>query len=404
MSARGSLHQRHRRACPRDAEGNFVEHKCRGTWYWTLDVHDLGSGKRRRATKGGFRTRSEAHASFEQAKRDGVQGRAGSAFVTLDDFMVEWLKAKETRKPATYEGYRQHVDNHISPSLGSRRLDQLRASHIQEFVSELQVKTYRGKPLASGTIRNIITTLHGILELAQRRRLVTTNEAEFVDLPEVVRRRGSAWNAQEVAEFLDRVSDCREYPMWHLALHTGMRRGELVGLQWSSVDLVVGSLLIVDNDVQVGSVVHRGGSLKPEGHSERIITIDRETCNVLERWRREQLAEAVRLGRPVPSYVFTNEAVEATIPHQVSRAWVKAVAESGQRKIRLHDARHTHATLGIEATDLKVMSERLGHSTIKITADLYQHSDLAADRGAADAIAAKVHIHRAPSPGARDTA
>jgi integrase len=170
-------------------------------------------------------------------------------------------------------------------------------------------------------------------------------------------------------------------------LHTGLRRGELCGLRWRDVDLDAGTLTVastrvVAEQVEVGEPKTRAGA--------RTIALVADTAAVLATWRRHQLAERMTAGPAWTDHglVFTDELGVPPHPETVTRWWREAIARAGLRPIRLHDARHTAATLMLRAgTRTKVVSERLGHADIAVTQRIYEHVSQADDQDAADALA-----------------
>lgn len=202
------------------------------------------------------------------------------------------------------------------------------------------------------------------------------------------RREMDAWSEDESAEFLDAVRDDRAFPLWRLALATGMRRGELCGLRWNDVDLDAGSVTIAITRVKARTVVV--GEPKTET-SCRTIAIDPETARALRSWKRRQAAERIASGGAWQDsgYVFVDELGRPPHPETVSRWWREAIERAGVRPIRLHDAQHTAASVLLRArVPLKVASERLGHADVAVTMRVYQQVTTADDSEAADALAA----------------
>lgn len=403
----GTVWRRHTSDCPRVPGGRgYAPHTCRGSWAWVVDVGpDPVTGRRRQHTRSGFRTAREARADLA-ATRERLRFTAGrSEQVTVADWMDQWLAAKRVgRKPTTVAAYTQLVRSHIVPRLGAVRLVDLSADDVQRWVAGLTGTSAGGryprtvpKPVTAGTVRNAFAALRAACNLAVRRRMLVANPCWGVELPALRRTPGVAWTPAEAARFLDAVADDRLYALWHLILHAGLRRSQAVGLQWADVALDTATVAIVRADTQAGGVVHRGGTNK-NGRAN-MIAIDAGTVAALRAWRGVQRAERLAWGAAytVTDHVFTQENGDPLVPDAVSARWRVLVRSVGVPAIRLHDARHTHASLGLVSAGvpLVTMSRRLGHSGVGITADTYTHVDLAAQKTAAEDVAAVIRRHRA---------
>ncbi len=173
------------------------------------------------------------------------------------------------------------------------------------------------------------------------------------------------WSGTELKRFLARVTDHPLYPLWHLLAMTGLRRGEALGLRWSDVDLIRKTLVVRRTVVSIGYEV--ATSRPKSARGQRVVALDDETVRVLGQHR-------ARTGGSAEDLVFHQVNGEPLHPVTVSKTFARMVRESGLTPIRLHDLRHTHATLALEAgIHPKIVSERLGHSTVAMTLDLYSH-------------------------------
>jgi integrase len=200
------------------------------------------------------------------------------------------------------------------------------------------------------------------------------------------------WSADELRQFLAGIEDSEWYVPIYLAANTGMRRGEVLGLPWRNVDLDAARLVV---DQQILSVEYgtHVADVKTT-NSRRTIDLDPRTVAVLRTWRRQQLEQRLSTGRrDDDGFVFTRPDGEPIHPDFFSQSWERLVRESGLRRIRLHDLRHTHASILLKANvPVKVVSERLGHSSPAFTMTVYQHvlpgmqADAAAAFGTASAM------------------
>jgi integrase len=196
------------------------------------------------------------------------------------------------------------------------------------------------------------------------------------------------WSADDLRDFLDGLHGDRLYAAWHVAASTGLRRGELLALRWDDIDLEGARLSVRRSFVSVGYEVRL--SEPKTKRSRRQLALDRATVGALRDHRRRQLEERISWG---PAWqdtglVFTREDGTLIHPDRLTKSFNRHVNGSGLPRIRLHDLRHTHATLALQAgIHPKVVSERLGHATVSITLDTYSHAIPAMQQDAAERVA-----------------
>lgn len=200
------------------------------------------------------------------------------------------------------------------------------------------------------------------------------------------------WTGHELGAFLDGVREHRLGPLFTILATTGLRRGEGLGLRWSDVDLGEGRLAVRQTLLAVNNHIEFG---EPKTHrSRRTVDLDPSTVAVLKARRKAQLEERAEagLGRPrADALIFTDERGDPLHPNLVSRTFRRLVREAGLPTIRLHDLRHSHATLALQAgVHVKIVSERLGHSSVTITLDTYSHAIPGLQRDAAEKVAALI--------------
>ncbi len=309
----------------------------------------------------------------------------------------EWLPAvKATIRPSTYNSYVQHVECHIAPHIGTVKLQKLSGSQVNALYAEL-AETGRkdGKTgLSPMTIHHVHACLHKACKDAVRWGRISRNPLDAADPP---RKKGDGtkemktWTKENLRAFLEAVHDDRLCPLWHTIAMTGMRRGEAIGLRWSDIDLEGGRLAVrralIPNGREV--IVSEPKTVK----GRRVIAIDPGTIEVLKAQAARQLEEQNDWddGWIETGLVFTAENGAALDPESISRYWRQAVKKSMLPSIRLHDLRHTHATLALQAgIHPKVVSERLGHATVSITLETYSHAIPAMQEEAAALIAGLV--------------
>ncbi|MBL8775337.1 MAG: site-specific integrase [Acidimicrobiales bacterium] len=295
--------------------------------------------------------------------------------MTLAEFARgEWLPSMRGRlKPSTWDSYRRNMELHVLPQLGSSLLTELTPRSLNVLYGGLLEHGKRNGRggLSATTVRYIHVIIHGALADAADLGLVAANPASRAKPPRVNRpvHESSAWNADELQTFLRSVADDRIYPAIHLAALTGMRRGEILGLQWGDVDLPNSRLVVRHTLVSIGYQVQES---TPKTHRPRQVELDEGSSSTLQRHRSATITSGQETG--FGDLVFTDDAGERLHPDLFTQRFDRLVARSGLRRIRLHDLRHTHATLALAAgVPVRVMSERLGHASPEFTMRQYQH-------------------------------
>jgi integrase len=279
----------------------------------------------------------------------------------------QWLPAIEhTVRRSTFVSYRSHVLRHVVRLLGLVSLAELDARDLNRFYAQLLAEGKKGPgSLSPTTVRRIHATLHRALGDAVRWGLLTENPADRSDPPrKSTGREITTWTATQLCAFLAGVRDDVWYPIWHLLAMTGMRRGEVLGLRWEDVDLSNHRVAVRQTLIAVGYEVQKSTPKTRRGR--RVVALDDRTVNVLEQHREAGGRNAL---------VFAHADGTSLHPCRVTRRFTRLVQESRLPRLRLHDLRHTHATLALRAgVHPKIVSERLGHASVTITLDLYSHA------------------------------
>lgn len=391
----GSVLQRHTLACPKGDDGGYLPHKCRGSWSYVLDADRDHRGRRRQLTRGGFATKSAARHALRQLQEEIRSGTTDEAHtLTVARYLEDWIAGKRALRPSTLKSYREHLDHHLLPHLGHYKLRELQARHIDQMLNSL--RTRGGKTLSNGSLRRVFSTLRTALNAAMRRRLIPYNPAMAVELPPAAYSEVRVWTSEQVAIFLEASQPDPLYPLYHLVVVTGMRRGEVLGLRWQDVDLDRGLLTIRQQVIQLAGGIHVGPPKTKSGY--RTVPVDAVTVAVLRRHREAQDQDHAAWGDAwqASGHVFTRSNGSIMQPNLVTRRFRELSVAAGLPVIRFHDLRHTSASLALAAgVAMKTVSDRLGHSTTAITADLYTHVVPMVAMDAAEAIAAAITRRRA---------
>jgi len=318
--------------------------------------------------------------------------------VTLGEFLQEeWLPAiQSTVRSTTYSSYHTHVEKHIVPTLGLVKLHKVTAIMINSLYAQLlkDGKVCGSGGLSANSVRRVHATLHRALNDAVRWDRLLRNPCDAADPPclgGTNEEKIQAWTNLELRKFLEAVRNERLYPLWLVLAMTGLRRGEALALRWTDLDLERARLSVRRSLVPINGTVEVHEPKTSRGR--RLVALDPFTVSAVRAWSCRQKEERLEWG---PAWtdsglVFTRTDGKLLHPERVSKAFRTAVKKTGLPQIHLHDLRHTHATLALEAgVHPKVVSDRLGHATVAITLDIYSHAIPALSEEAAATVAALV--------------
>jgi integrase len=387
----GHIHKRVRK----DKSG-----KDRTLWYVVVDAGIGADGRRQQKWHGSFRTRRDAEVARAKLVDDLHSGTyVAPGQITFSEWVIDnWLLTTATRvKPSTLHSYRRNLEIHVLPTLAGKKLQQITPVMLNSLYATLASPTPGRDALSPKTIRYIHTTIHKALADAADADLLARNPADRAKPPRVnggASAGVASWDADELSGFLEYTRDLRLAPIWRLAAMTGMRRGEILGLRWADVDLDAARLSVRHALVAVGYEVIES---TPKSHNARVVDLDAETVTQLRRYRRAQQEERKLWGADYQDQglVVCKENGEPIHPHTFSQSFERIIANAGLRKIRLHDLRHTHASLALKAgVPVKVISERLGHESPAFTLKQYAHVIPGMQAEAAAQVAALVDHQR----------
>jgi len=298
---------------------------------------------------------------------------------TLGEFLERWLKdyAWPNLAPRTAEGYEHIIRRHLIPSLGNITLTQLKPEHLQRYYSEKlsEGRCDRKGALSSTTVRHHHMALHTAMYSAVKWGLLPKNPADAVSPPPTRQIEMHTMDEDDMHTFLEAAKKTPYHALFYLALFTGMRRSELLALRWSDIDLLLCQVYVSRtlHQLRDGSIVYRAPKT---AKGRRMIALTPSTALVLREHGERQEAMRVLLGKPLTDddLIFSQLDGKPLLPNTVTHNWIKLVRRTGLHGIRLHDARHSHASLMFkQGTHPKIVQERLGHSSIQITLDTYSH-------------------------------
>lgn len=414
-------------SCPKLKRADGSWNPKHGTWYFALELPPGPGGKRRpRLRRGGYETREAAADARDQARATLRRGVDPSVKTMTGKYLTTWLAGRRDLKPTTRHNYEVSISTYLVPLLGHIELSRLQPEHIADAFATIRewndlllsgqpVRKYQRHvgPAAMQRIRNV---LQSALRDAIKARMIEFNAAKLVSMDPVTSQkpmmwtaerarkfwagyeealeaspltRGDraflvwrsvalrpfpvmVWNLSDLGAFLDYAAGHRLSPVFELAAGTGMRRGELCGLRWTDVDLDQSILYITPGGVRVqaGWEVFEGGP-KTEAGGREVPLIDQDT-GTLRAWKRQQNRERLSWGSDWQDsgLVFTHEDGSAWHPEAVTDAFERLAFAAHLPPVRLHDIRHAHISQLLAAgVDVRIVSERVGHSGSKMTRD-----------------------------------
>lgn len=329
----------------------------------------------------------------------------------VGEYLATWLDGLRLA-PSTMASYRKNIRLHVVPYIGTLPLASLTSARLTALYRELETSGRRGRmsertgmPLSARTVRYVSTILGAALRAAAEDEapLLGRNPAARAKPPTAKEAKPPEmhpWTAEQLRVFLAwSAEESQLHAAWHVLAYTGMRRGELLALRWRDIDLDAGTISIRRS---VGVVKIKGQRRQiREGDTKtcrpRVVDIDPATVAVLRAWKSERGSMALQLARRDALVVGNHEGVFRD-PETFSKTFVKTVArcrrglgEDALPPIRLHDLRHTHATILLrDRENVKVVSERLGHASVTVTLSVYAHVMPGDQRQAAARFAALV--------------
>jgi len=366
-----------------NGEGNIRKRKD-GRWEGRYTVgHDPETGKAIIKNVLG-KTQAEVKEKLKKAIEENVgidYGRAKT--YTVGNWLGVWYEnyAKIKMRPSTYLTYHGYIENHIKPQLGKIPLNDLTTLHLQQFHKKLLAEgrverieaQKQPKGLSAKTVRNIHQIISSALKLAVEQRLIAHNPADGCALPKAERKEMQTLPVEQLTSFLREAKDSGVFALYYIDLTTGLRRGELLGLKWSDIDLEKGDLRVQRQIGRIdGKIIEMPLKTK---NAYRTLPLSADAINVLMQQRR-------KTGNS--EWVFPSPTGGPMSPDSVLHMLHRVLKRAGLPKVRFHDLRHTFATLALQnGVDIKTVSGMLGHFSAGFTLDTYAHVTTSAKREAA---------------------
>jgi integrase len=358
-----------------------IYQRAKGSWTIVYDLPmDAATGKRRQKSQRVKGTKRDAERTLRQVLLSLEQGSyVKPNKISLGELLRQWLKdyASMNTTDRTQESYTSIVERHLIPALGRVWLIELQAQHIQSYYAK---KLSDGRADGKGGLsaRSVVyhhRILSNALDYAVKMGLVVRNVGKVVEPPRVARVTMQTLSAEEVGRFLDVARDTDYYVYFATLLYTGLRRGELLALRWRNLDLGNGRLSVVETAYRLGNGEYRIKEPKtPQSRRSVILPPSLVELFRVYRFDQELLRIQLGIGLNADDFVFIRPDGSPINPNAATLAFRRIISRAGLKGIRIHDLRHTHASLMLKAgIHPKVVSERLGHANIGITLDLYSH-------------------------------
>ncbi len=295
-----------------------------------------------------------------------------STKITLKEFLSDWLQnIRAARQPSTWIKNEQICRTYLIPNLGQVKIRELRTDHIQKLYGSL---VERG--VGDYTVIKVHAILHTALEQAVRTGMIGRNPADFAEPPKEPATEMAILNESQVSQLLVTAKGHRWEALYHLAIVSGARQMELLGLKWTDLDWMRQTLIIERQLVRPANQVGTNFSAPKTRFGKRALALGGKTIEVLRRHKVKQQEERLAAGEQwkETGLIFTNSLGGPIDNRNLLRNYKQLLRDAGLPEIRFHDLRHTAASLMLNAgIPVIVVSRRLGHARASITLDIYGH-------------------------------
>jgi len=360
--------------------------------YWEYQVYARdATGKLKREWRNAP-SRKAAEEARQERRSEIKQGTAVSATkLTLAAYLADWLPKhalKKNLRPTTRASYETIIKERINPRLGGILLQRLNEQHIEDFIYQLQTVGRDGKPFSGHSVRNTMVVLREALAQARRIRLIPRNPCAEIEGVTIESKQMPQWTPAQAKQFLGLLAKERYQTVFLIALTTGLRRGEVIGLRWEDVDFESRMLHVRQNITDVNGYLNKGKPKTPSG--QRDVKLPPSAVPLLQEHRRKQLEARLAAG---PAWVgagefgdlvFTTSKGLPLHPRNVYRRLTQLIKRAGLPHTGLHGLRRTASSIAHDGTkDMLAVAQMLGHAAPDVTAKHYtKAAEDAADRTA----------------------
>ncbi len=370
-----------------------IRQRSKGKWEITIDTgRDSATAKRLRHFETVKGVKKDAQHRLAELLINIDQGTyiKQSRKLTVAIWLLKWLDgyAASNLSPKTSESYQHELCHYVIPSLGGIRLNELRPHHIQSYIAEA---LSGGRKRSTGGLSHRTVQYHyrimsKALDDAIRMGLITVNPCKGVNPPRPARHDVPSLGPDDLSQLLEAIRQSSYYLYYHMLLLTGLRRSELLALKWRDLDLDLACIYVSHSlhRLDDGSIIIK----EPKtSSSRRPVDLPPSLVLLLRQHRVDQEVQQIMFGQNLDEddFVFSHADGSPLNPNTVTHAFSKVAARAGLPHLRLHDLRHIHATMLLKAgTHPRVVQERLGHSSIATTLDIYSHTVPGMQKAAAE--------------------
>lgn len=340
------------------------------SWCYQVTLGKKPNGKRNQKKKRGFKTKKEAERALRKIISDYEAGLyIEPSNMPFQDLAKEFMIYKKRKvSDITLDCYEYLFNSIILPEFGQTPLKNITSVYVNEFYNTLHFeKKYKGS-----TLVKIHDLLKGSFDYALKMEKIQKNPFDLIDRPKKEKKYVEVWNATQIKHFLATAENTPYFLAYYLALVTGMRQGEILGLRWQDIDFKSGNLQIVQT-LKTNGELKRGAK---NNFSVRSIILDQSQLAVLARYKEKQNAY---IDKNTSIYTDNDLVVASGLgtpinPSNLRRNFNSLIEKAQLPSIRFHDLRHSHATLLLTLNENpKVVAERLGHNNVRTTLDTYSH-------------------------------
>lgn len=346
----------------------------RGNKYsFVIDIgRDPVTKKRKQKRVSGFTSEKKARKAMIDTIAELNKGKyVEPTTLNVSNYLENWLRFKEKRVAhSTYLHYESYIDNHVKPALGNIKVADLTTHQVEEFYDSL----LENEVLSPRSIHHIHRILSNAIGRGATIGEIPRNIMEAVEPVRVPKNEMKSWSMDEVNTFLKATMGESHYITWYIAIFTGMRQGEILGLKWDCIDFE-NRTIYVRRALRIEKNKYKISELK-NNPSYRSITISDSDVFALKVHKKKQDDLKRRLGKDYndEGFVIAGRTGNFITPNNLGRAYRRCIKNVDIKKIRFHDLRHTHASMLFALkVHPKIVQERLGHSSIQVTLDRYSH-------------------------------
>ena len=383
--------------------GNIVKKaKTRKGQSWQLTVEmprDPITGERKRKYKTVTGTKKEADQALRRFITELERGEyIEDNNITVSDWLQKWLEVYivPTVSPTTLVGYKGMIRRYIDPLIGHLQVQEMNALAVQIWVNKLKVSPSSGEPLTAGTIKHTYHVLRGAMDKAVQAGLIHRSPCAGIQLPKGEKKKPVIYDETQIQQLLDFARGTEMELIIDLELCMGMRRGELLGLQWQDVNWEKNQIHIIRSRVAVD-----GKSVVKQPKTEsgtRTLDVPEILMKKLKSYKVKCMEQKIRVGRRLveEDFIIVHPDGKPIYPEYVSQMFTKLQKRANLPKCRFHDLRHLCASIMVkQGVEVKVAQERLGHKDITTTMNIYAHVLPGSAREAAEKIGQLVYKDQA---------